>query len=76
MERFRRLDVIMPVNEHGGPSRHMRAPGQDRGVAAGYAHLGLEATFSEKGLEPLGAGQHVRCVVGFGRNAGKTEELE
>ena len=49
---------------------------QDGGVSAGFAHLGFEPAVAEEGLEPPGAGPHLGGVVGFGRDGGKTQELE
>jgi hypothetical protein len=76
MERFLRLDVVMPVNEHGGFSRGLGSVGQDGGVSAGFTHLGSEPAVAKEGLEPPRAGLHLGRMVSFGRDGGEAEELE
>ena len=79
LKRFRRLHVIVAVNQHGLPLRVYDLLAEHHGVALARINSGLVGTRLQKQLlQPLGATFHILLVVllrADGRNPQEREQL-
>ncbi len=75
VERIRRLDVEVAVEQDGGRAGGMEVVGVDEGVACGLDDLDVvHADAGEFGGEEGGGGEDVGGVLGEGADAGDAEE--
>jgi hypothetical protein len=74
-QRFRRLDVVMPVQQHGRPAPLVHILCDDGGMPARLHDRDVEPAELQLIGQPGRAAEHVVLVLGLGADAGDAEEL-
>ena len=75
-QRFRGLDIVVPVDENRRPRWIRGRSGNHRRMTSGLADVSPEAKADKLLSQPLCTGNHVRDMLGLSRYAWKLQELK